>query len=195
MIKAIIFDCFGVLTTDGWLKFLDTYLLDGDKRTQAKRLNHTVDKGQMAYGDFIDQVAGLAAVDRQKVNDMLTEHLAKNDLLFDYISTELKPKYKLGILSNIAMPDWFNEHFTEQELSLFDDILLSSEVGMVKPEPEIFRLSAKRLGFQPSECVLIDDREPNITAAEAVGMKGIFYRDFPQMKAELKKILAPVSDN
>ncbi len=194
MIKAIIFDCFGVLTTDGWLKFLDTYLPDGDKRTKAKELNHTVDKGLIAYGEFIDQVAKLAAVDRQKVNDTLTEHLAKNDLLFDYIK-ELKPKYKLGILSNIAMPDWFNEHFTEQELALFDDILLSSEVGMVKPEPEIFRLSAKRLVFKPSECVLIDDREQNIDAAVAIGMRGIYYQDFPQMKKELESILSPVADN
>ena len=194
MIKAVIFDCFGVLTTDGWLKFLDTYLPDGDKRTKAKELNHAVDKGLIAYGEFIDQVAKLAAVDRQKVNDTLTQHLAKNDLLFDYIK-ELKPKYKLGILSNIAMPDWFNEHFTEQELALFDDILLSSEVGMVKPEPEIFLLSAKRLGLEPSECVLIDDREPNINLAVSLGMKGVFYQDFPQMKREIEALLAPIPNN
>jgi HAD superfamily hydrolase (TIGR01509 family) len=195
VIKAVIFDCFGVLTTDGWLKFLDTYLPDGDKRTKAKELNHTVDKGLIAYGDFIDQIAELAGADRQIVNDTLTEHLAKNNLLFEYITTVLKPRYKLGILSNIAMPDWFNEHFTEQELALFDDILLSSEVGLVKPEPEIFRLSAKRLGVKPPDCVLIDDREPNIAVAQGLGMKGIFYQDFPQMKTEFEAILASVADN
>ncbi|MGH7157041.1 MAG: HAD family hydrolase [Candidatus Saccharimonadales bacterium] len=195
MIKAIIFDCFGVLTTDGWLKFLDTYLPEGGNRTKAKILNHQVDKGVIAYKDFINQVAALADIDRQIVNDDITEHLAKNQLLFDYIRDRIKPKYKLGILSNIAMPDWFREHFSEQELSLFDDILLSSEVGMVKPEPEIFRLSAKRLKVEPSECVFIDDREPNIEVAKSLGMEGIFYQDFQQMKTELEHALTPVADN
>ena len=59
---------------------------------------------------------------------------------------------------------------------LFDDIISSAEVGMAKPEPEIFRLAAGRLGLDPAECVFVDDWDQNIEAAKAVGMTAIHYQ-------------------
>jgi putative hydrolase of the HAD superfamily len=59
---------------------------------------------------------------------------------------------------------------------LFDDIVCSAEVGMAKPEAEIFRLAASRLGVAPEECVFVDDWDQNIEAATKVGMTGVLYR-------------------
>jgi len=59
---------------------------------------------------------------------------------------------------------------------LFDDIVCSAEVGMAKPEAEIFRLAASRLGVAPEECVLVDDWDQNVAAAQAVGMTAICYQ-------------------
>jgi len=188
MIKAIIFDCFGVLTIDGWLKFLDEYLPDGPKRTQAKELNQQVDKGTLSYGEFIAGVADLAGTEPAVVDNTISEHLPKNEQLFDYIRG-LRRDYKLSILSNIAMPDWFHEHFSEEELGLFDDLLLSSQVGLVKPDPEIFKLAARRLGVDVKECLFIDDREPNVAVAESLGMSGIVYKNFERLKEDLPAIL------
>jgi HAD superfamily hydrolase (TIGR01509 family) len=61
-------------------------------------------------------------------------------------------------------------------VELFDDILISSEVGMTKPDERIFRLAASRLGLEPHECAFVDDSEHNIAAAEAVGMRGVLFR-------------------
>lgn len=189
MIKAIIFDCFGVLTIDGWLKFLDEHLPDGPKRSQAKELNQQVDKGSITYQDFIGGVAELAGVSSQTVDDTISEHLPKNEQLFEYIRG-LKPDYKLGILSNIAMPDWFHDHFTEEELALFDDILLSSQVGMIKPDPEIFKLAAKRLKVNLAECLFVDDREPNVEIAQNLGMKALVYKNFEKFETDIKDDLS-----
>lgn len=188
MIKAIVFDCFGVLTIDGWLKFLDEYLPGGPKRTRAKELNQQVDKGLIPYEEFITQVAGFAGVEPAVVGQTISEHLPKNEQLLDYIR-ELRPSYKLSILSNIAMPDWFHAHFSEEELGLFDDLLLSSQVGLVKPDPEIFKLAARRLGVGMKDCLFIDDREPNVAVAESLGMSGVLYKNFERLKEDLQAIL------
>jgi putative hydrolase of the HAD superfamily len=88
----------------------------------------------------------------------------------------LRPPYKVSVLSNA---DASLRARLEEDMRikhLFDDIVCSAEVGMAKPEPEIFRLAAERLGVAPAECVFVDDWDQNIAAAQAVGMTAICYR-------------------
>jgi HAD superfamily hydrolase (TIGR01509 family) len=88
----------------------------------------------------------------------------------------LRPPYKVSVLSNA---DGSLRGRLEDELRiqhLFDDIVCSAEVGMAKPEPEIFRLAAGRLGLDPGECVFVDDWDQNIEAAKAVGMTAIRFQ-------------------
>jgi epoxide hydrolase-like predicted phosphatase len=88
----------------------------------------------------------------------------------------LRPPYKVSVLSNA---DGSLRGRLEGELRihhLFDDVVCSAEVGMAKPEPEIFRLAAGRLGLDPAECVFVDDWDQNIEAAKGVGMTAIRYQ-------------------
>ena len=154
--------------------------------------------GHFDFGNDLDvalsgvrhDVADLSlGVEAAVFDRIISEHLPKNKQLFEYIR-RLKSDYKISILSNIAVPDWFREHFTEAELGLFDDLLLSSQVGLVKPDPEIFRLAARRLGVDLNECLFIDDREPNVAVAESLGMSGLVYKNFKQLKKDLSAILS-----
>ena len=88
----------------------------------------------------------------------------------------LRPPYKVSILSNadLALRGRLVEKLRIDHL--FDDIVCSAEVGMAKPEPEIFRLAAARLGVAPGECVFVDDWDQNVDAAREVGMTAICYR-------------------
>ena len=80
--------------------------------------------------------------------------------------------------------------FSDEELnSYFDELIVSSEVGMAKPYTEIYELTAMRLGVDPEECIFIDDRELYCEGAEITGMQSILYKDFNQMKAELTALL------
>ncbi len=88
----------------------------------------------------------------------------------------LRPGYKVSILSNA---DASLRQRLEHEIGihhLFDDIVCSAEVGMAKPEPAVFDLACGRLGLAPGECVFVDDYEPNVKAAQDVGMQGVLFR-------------------
>jgi FMN phosphatase YigB (HAD superfamily) len=62
---------------------------------------------------------------------------------------------------------------------LYDEVVISGEVGARKPEPRIYLLTAERLGVRPEECVFVDDLLQNVEGAEAVGMEGIVHRSAP----------------
>jgi epoxide hydrolase-like predicted phosphatase len=88
----------------------------------------------------------------------------------------LRPRYRCSILSNA---DRSLRARLEGELALhalFDDIVVSAEVGMAKPAPEIFHLAAGRLGLPPQACVFVDDWDQNVDAARGLGMAAVLHR-------------------
>jgi len=71
-----------------------------------------------------------------------------NERLFDYIRERLKSKYKIGLLSNVGL----GQLFSNEDLGLLTTKCCLLEVGMTKPNPEIYKLAAVRLGADPKEC-------------------------------------------
>ena len=88
----------------------------------------------------------------------------------------LRPPYRCSVLSNA---DLSLRGRLKDELALdhlFDDIVVSAEVGMAKPRAEIFLLAADRLGLPPEACVFVDDWDKNVEAAQEVGMRAVLHR-------------------
>ena len=194
MIKAIILDCFGVLSTEGFRVFCDKYFNNSpDKRTEAQDLMDRSCLGNMSFDEFESGLASLGGTSVETVREYLNRN-RPNEPLFKLIREELKPKYKIGMLSN-SSANWLNELFTPEDINLFDDIILSYEVRVTKPDPRIYRLAADRLGVEPKQSVLVDDVKRYVEGAEAVGMQAIWYRDFEQMKTGLEKILSAGADD
>lgn len=119
---------------------------------------------------------------------VLEEYGEPNKPLLDFIRTELKPKYKIGIISNAAA-DWLYEILAAGDVELFDDIVLSHRAGVAKPEPAIYSLSLNNLKVRADESIFIDDIELFCEAARNVGMQALLYENFGQMKADLQKLL------
>jgi putative hydrolase of the HAD superfamily len=67
--------------------------------------------------------------------------------------------------------------------------VISGEVGLHKPQPEIFRLACDRLGVDPQESVFVDDLRENCAGAETVGMTAVLHRDSAQTVARLEELL------
>src|SRR5437868_15071308 len=129
MIKAIIFDCFGVLTTDSWQEFVGTLPLP--KRQEARILNHAYGSAVLSKPEFLKAIVELTGRQPQDIDSMLDNEMYKNKELLDYIG-QLKPKYKIGLLSNVAS-NWIRDRFlTPEEQALFDEFILSYEVGLTK---------------------------------------------------------------
>lgn len=187
MTKAIIFDCFGVLTADTWREFVRS--LPIAQQAEASHLNHLYGSAELDKQTFLHHIQELTGRQPIDIDLLLDSETSKNYYLLNYIAT-LKAEYKIGMLSNIAT-NWIRDEFlTVEEQALFDDMVLSYEVGTTKPDPKIFEIAAERLGVEPNECVFIDDIESYAAAAETVGMHGITYKDFKQMKTELEAALA-----
>lgn len=177
-----------MLTSDGWLPFKRKHFShDDDLLQQATDLNKRVDSGLADYGAFLKKVAVLAHVPFEVARRAIENNVADEEL-FAYISQELKPKYKLGLLSN-AGDNWLDELFSPEQVRLFDATALSYETGVVKPNARAYQIIAERLGVEPGECVFIDDQERYCTAAEDVGMRAILYKNVAQLQQELAQSL------
>jgi HAD superfamily hydrolase (TIGR01509 family) len=189
MIKAIVFDCFGVLTTDGWLPFKRKYFSHDPKLlAEATDLNKQTDAGLASYEEFAHRIAELANVSYADVNKAIEGNVTDDELL-EYIAAELKPHYKIGMLSN-AGADWLERLFTDDQRNIFDAVALSYETGTIKPQPEAYQIIADRLAVTRAECIFVDDQERYCTAAREQGMQAVWYRNFEQFKQEIDALLA-----
>lgn len=88
----------------------------------------------------------------------------------------LRPAYRLGVLSNADATLRARLTDVVKIADAFDDIVCSAEVGVAKPEPEIYTLACARIGLAPAACVFVDDNEPNVSAAGALGLTAVHYR-------------------
>ncbi len=92
-----------------------------------------------------------------------------------------------------SLTNWSNETFPVALkkfpfLSWFKGILVSGDVGLKKPDPEIYKLLLDRYGLEENTCVFIDDRTENVKAASALGFSGIVFKNHTQLSKDLKKL-------
>jgi putative hydrolase of the HAD superfamily len=101
----------------------------------------------------------------------------------------LRPRFKVGVLSNSADGARREESRRYSLPSLVDDVVYSHEVGLAKPDPAIFRLACARLRVSPSEAVFVDDVPANVQAAADVGLRSVLHRDTAATIAALDALL------
>lgn len=187
MIKAIIFDCFGVLVKPSLEPFLDKYFPNSRLRQEAIDLDKRSARGELSWDQYAEAIGKLAGITPQEVWNELDNN-PPNIELFDYIRTRLLGKYKIGFLSNAAA-DWMDDLFTKEQQSYFDDVVLSYRTGLAKPDERIFELSASNLEVLPEECIFVDDIERYCVGARDTGMKAVRYKNFAEFERDLEKLL------
>jgi 2-haloacid dehalogenase len=89
-----------------------------------------------------------------------------------------------------ALTNWSAETFPFARgrfafLDWFESILVSADVGLIKPDPAIFRLLLERIGRAAAECIYIDDNARNVASAAALGFDAIAFEDVPRLREEL----------
>ena len=100
----------------------------------------------------------------------------------------LRPRYKTGLISN-AWSD-LREYILKQKFDdAFDSMVISAEVGAVKPEARIFQIALEQLKVKAREAVFVDDFIENIEGCEKVGMKGIHFKDSQDALEQVKALL------
>lgn len=187
-IKAIIFDCFGVLVGRG---FWNVYRqAGGDPVADSGYIDHYLNlanMGQISQQDFRQAMADKLHITVDEYLDVYNKDEVPNMDVFDYIKNELKPKYKIGLLSN-ANAGVIERRIPEGLRQLFDDIVVSAEVGLLKPDPEIYKLAARRLGIKPSEAIFTDDHDRYLPGAKEAGMTPVLYTGLGSLVQVISKL-------
>ena len=147
--------------------------------------------GQVTARDIWQHMASRFNLDAEQIRLLEQDFWSKQFLDTELVAflRSLRPRYKTAILSN-AWSD-AREVFTHiyALADAVDEIIISAEEGMKKPDPRIFQLSAQRLGVQPHETIFVDDLAPNVEAARALGMRGIQFKTTAQVIADVRRHL------
>ncbi len=198
-IRAVIFDFGGVLVRmvddrprqqlasqlGVTLSRLDELVFSSLSAQQASRGEITVDM-------HWEEVRKALHIEPEAMPAFLDKYWSADDVnweLLDYIR-KLKPAYKIGLLSNA----WDNLRQTMHERwhidGLFDELVISAEVKMVKPDPRIFHLALERIACLPAESIYVDDMEENVMAARREGLLAIHHRETRSTISALEQYLA-----
>jgi epoxide hydrolase-like predicted phosphatase len=195
-VRAALFDFGGVLTTPVWdsfAAFCEKEGLDPDAvkhlfRTdpEALALLRKLETGEMEEEEFETRFGERLGLDNP---ENLIDSLFAGMKPLDTMVTAVRDLRLGGIRTGLVSNSWSTGHYDRELLEqLFDAVLISGELGMHKPEPEIYRLASERIGVEPAGCVFIDDLRENCEGAEAVGMASIRHVDAAQTIAQLQDL-------
>lgn len=186
MIRAIIFDCFGVLYTETIEHF---YNLGGeDKREALHDLVAAVDRAQIPVDEFFRQAVVLTNRPEAELHTIIESDHVRNEPLIEQLRG-LKNHYKIGLLTNVNIETLDIIFPPEERAELFDVEVVSGVERLIKPDPAIYEVTAAKFGLPLDECLFIDDRQINVDGAERVGMHAMLYRNNQQLEGELSEFL------
>lgn len=190
MIRAIIFDCYGVLVTDALFHLLDPlFTKDPTAHDRIRGVLGMADAGLLTSDEASEKIAAELDMTYDEYRRKTLEGEVKDQQLLDYIEN-LRRRYKTGMLTNIPKGN-LARRFTSGELARYFDVTIASgEIGSAKPEAKAYEITAERLGVEPSECIFVDDRQRYIDGARAVGMHAVLYKNFLEFRGQLEALLA-----
>jgi epoxide hydrolase-like predicted phosphatase len=193
--RALLVDFGGVLTTDIWSSFAAFCKqrgLDPEAAKQLFRENpealgelRRLERGEVEPQEFEQRFAKLLGTEPEGLVEGLFSGLGPADEMLTAVRRAREGGAPTGLVSN----SWVMDHYTDELRELFDAVVISGEVGLHKPEPEIFELAARRVDRAPADCIFVDDLRENCTGAEALGMTAILHRDPAATIACLEELL------
>jgi putative hydrolase of the HAD superfamily len=143
-------------------------------------------RGEISFAEHWNYVCGQLGVPAAEQAAALEAFLAADGVDRELIAwiRELRQQYKIGLLSNawdnlrgLLVERW-------QVADEFDELVISAEVGLVKPDRLIYELAVQRLAVQPEEAVFFDDILENVQGAQAAGLQAYQYTDVERAKGE-----------
>lgn len=198
MIKNIVFDIGNVLAGFNWQEFYRSFGYSEEvyeklaNATVKSSLWNEMDRGKMKdeelIAGFIQNDPSIAKEIREVFRD-IKDMILRYDYAAPWIK-ELKGRgYGIYVISNFARKAHEECREALDFLEEVDGGILSYQVKLIKPSPEIYQLLLQKYGLKAEECVFIDDTEKNVEAAKKEGMKGIVFHTLGETKEELEKVL------
>jgi epoxide hydrolase-like predicted phosphatase len=193
---GLIVDYGGVLTSDPFASFEafcaaerlapDTVRERFRHDPEARDLLARLETGALAPAEFELAFGALLEVEHPHLLQRMFGGMEPDAAMIDGVRELRAAGTRTALLSNSIGGSYDRELLAE----LFDDCVISSEVGLRKPDPAIYVLAAERLHLEPGDCVIVDDLGGNLKPARDLGMATVLHRgDAGATLAELRALL------
>ena len=194
--RGLLVDYGGVLTSDlfdSFRSFCELEQLESDavgdrfRRDPACReLLIALETGTLEEEEFELQFAAILGVGAPGLIDRLFAGSSPDESMLDAVLRARRAGIRTGLISN----SWGTRRYDRRLLAeLFDGIVISGEVGIRKPKPEMYELGAQRIGLDTRACVFVDDLPFNLVPAAQLGMATVHHVSSWQTIDQLERLL------
>jgi putative hydrolase of the HAD superfamily len=197
-VQNVIFDLGGVVLEWNPDAILENHHADPGTRAAVKAalFQHPdwlqMDRGTLSEAEVIERLAqrtGIAIGELAGLMEAVRRSLQPKSDTLALLGDLARRQVALYCLSNMPASTFAYLRDRYDFWNMFRGIVISGEIKMMKPEREIFDYLLCRYGLSPAATVFVDDHEPNIAAARAIGLHAIWFRDARQCRAELEILL------
>ncbi len=194
--RGLLVDWGGVLTSDVFESFRAFCELEGlapDAIASAFRndvdcrdLLIAFETGTLPEAEFEVRFAPFLGVAAPGLIDRLFAGSAPDAEMIEAVRRAHSAGIKTGLVSN----SWGTRRYPRDLLDeLFDGVVISADVGVRKPSPEIYAVGAERIGLEPRACVFVDDLSLNLVPAAELGMATVHHQQAEETVPELERLL------
>ncbi len=199
MIKNIVFDIGNVLAGFAWEDFYRSFgyseemfekLADATVRSPFW---NEMDRGKLSDEELLEGfIKNDSSIEKEirEVFENVEEIIQRFDYAIPWIRELKKKGYHIYVISNFSRKAHVECIKALDFLEEIDGEILSYQVKLIKPSPEIYQLLCSKYNLKAEECVFIDDLPKNVEAARKEGMKGLIFESLDQAKRELEEIIS-----
>lgn len=196
-LQGLLVDYGGVLTTNVFESFRAFSVSRGlepnavkdlfRSEPRARELVRGLETAALSDAEFDDGFGALLGLeDRAGIVADLFGSTGPDEAMLAAVRAARAQGISTGLISNSMGSGIYDRALLDE---LFDGVTISGDVGLHKPQPEIYRLAAERIGLSVEQCVLVDDLRENCVGAEAVGMTAILHRGAERTLPQLEQLL------
>jgi putative hydrolase of the HAD superfamily len=194
--KGLLVDYGGVLTTDlfdSFRAFCEVEGLEPEAIGQSFRRDPScrelligLETGTLEEDQFELRFAEILGVSAPGLIERLMADSRPNDKMVAAVASARSQGIRTGLISN----SWGTRRYDRAHLAeLFDGVVISGEVGIRKPAPEIYELGSREIGLEPGDCVFVDDLPFNLAPAAELGMATVHHTAAAETISELEQLL------
>ena len=151
---------------------------------------HRLERGELAVEEFEHLLSAALAREGSTIEaqGLVGTMLADLSIYEDSMTSLVTRAHAAGVRTGLLSNSWGIGYDRSDWHEMFDAVVISGEVGMRKPERQIFELALDRIALPAGECVFIDDMPHNVSAAAEAGLVGIVHRTFEETAGELEAL-------
>ena len=174
--KLVIFDCFGVIMQEVAPTFLKKYLPDDKASTVKEELFGPADMGEVTYDELLKNMSEVIGMPLDKMVPLWEEMFVLRSEILPAIRS-LRGKADIALLSNapLGVVEGLLDRYALWDL--FDRTVISCNVKMAKPDPEIYKYCISLFGKEYDKIYMVDDNLINLEHLPSLGITPIHYRN------------------